>query len=106
MFVINNYLWHLMYVDPNNSVLTRSDGVTTLGVTDFNSRTIYISNVLKGALLQKVITHEVCHCAMFSYGIFVPLELEELICDFVASHGREIIQTVDNLFAILEYKKA
>lgn len=39
---------------------------------------------------------------MFSYGIFVDIETEELICDFIASNGREIFEIADELFRVIK----
>ena len=58
--------------------------------------------MLSGEFLRKVITHEVCHASMFSYGIFVDIETEELICDFIASNGREIFEIADELFRVIK----
>ena len=58
--------------------------------------------MLSGEFLRNVITHEVCHASMFSYGIFVDIETEELICDFIASNGREIFEIADELFRVIK----
>ena len=63
---------------------------------------IYINSMLSGEFLRKVITHEVVHASMFSYGIFVDIETEELICDFISSKGREIFEIADELFRVIK----
>lgn len=100
-FFINGILWRIEYVHPMSEKLLRSDGSRTVGVTDLLTGKIYINSLLGGEFLRKVITHEVCHSAMFSYGIFLDIETEELICDFIATNGREIFEIADELFRLL-----
>lgn len=79
----------------------RDNGTLTLGVTDRNSKTVYLSNHLEGALLKKVLTHEICHCCIFSYGIYLTLMQEEYLCDFVSKYANEILQNAE---IVLEQK--
>lgn len=101
MFSIGGVRWNIRYVSRTNPLLRRSDGVYTLGVTDLNSRSVFIAKGLGRQLNRKVLIHEVCHAAMFSYGIRISLEEEEFVCDFVASHGEEIISVVDSIFGAI-----
>ena len=98
-YSMNGILWRGYMINSNDPILKRSDNTRTVGVTNVNTHCVYISNKLTGGFLRKVLTHEVCHSAMFSYGIDLPIETEEIICDFVASHAEDIIDTVDYLFA-------
>lgn len=41
----------------------------TLATTDPNLATIFMSRSLSGALLMKVLIHELGHCALVSYGL-------------------------------------
>lgn len=102
MFEINGIAWEVYKVPPNSPYLRRSDGVLTLGVTDFNDRAVYLSNALHGAFLRKVYIHEVCHAAIFSYGINLDLMQEEFLCDFIATYGDEIFAIVDDFFRVLK----
>ena len=34
---------------------------------------------------------------MFSYGVLIPIEQEEFICDFVATYGDDIFDIVDRM---------
>lgn len=95
MFTINDVEWNLCFVDKNDSIFTKADGTITIGVTDRNLKMIFISDALKGVLLRKVLTHEICHACIFSYGIYLDLMQEEYICEFVANYGAEILQNVD-----------
>ena len=44
---------------------------------------------------HKVLIHEVCHAICMSYDIYLPIETEEILCDFVATYGDEIFDIVD-----------
>lgn len=101
MFQINNKTWNIRLVQSDSPMLMRSDGSYTFGMCDRATQTIYISELLQGKFLRKVLIHEVCHSAMFSYGIDMSVEQEELFCDLVATYGYEIIVIVDNIFNAL-----
>lgn len=97
-FVINGINWNLVYVSPVSSKLTRSDGSITVGMTDITEKRVYISDNLQGQFLKKVISHEIVHCSMFSYGVDLGIEQEELVADLIATYGEEIIDTANRLF--------
>ena len=100
-FMINGKTWYIRLVQSDSPMLMRSDGSYTVGMCDRETQTIYISELLQGKFLRKVLIHEVCHSAMFSYGIDMSVEQEELFCDLVATYGDEIFDVVDNLFTVL-----
>ncbi len=100
-FQINNIWWQVVYVPPLSNSLLRSDLTRTVGVTDLSKGKIFISDALRGEFLRKVIIHEVCHAAMFSRGVSVSLEIEEMICDFIATHGDEVIGIADDIFRVI-----
>lgn len=102
MFQINGIEWNIEFCDPGSKELRRSDGSRTVGMTDWNKRTVFLSDALYGSFLRKVFIHEMCHCAVFSYGISMSVEQEEFLCDFIASHGDEIFSIVDDLFMLLK----
>lgn len=95
MFIINNIIWHIQYKNSNSSELKRSDNVFSLGVTDGNTHIIYLSDRLQGFMLRKVLIHEICHAVCMSYDIYLPIETEEILCDFVATYGNEVFEIVD-----------
>lgn len=98
MFEINGIDWEIEWCEPTDDNLRRSDGSLTVGVTDNRTKCIYLSDQLSGAFLRKVFIHEVCHCAIFSYGIYIDIEQEEFLCDFIATYGDEIFEIVDGIF--------
>lgn len=101
MYQINNKNWNMAFVEPYSEVLKRSDNSFTVGVCDNNTQMIYIADNLQGVFLRKVLLHEVTHSAIFSYGIDMSVEQEEMLCDFLATFGDEIIDVVDNIFKAL-----
>lgn len=98
MFVINGERWYVVYVAPNDLRLLRPEGVFTVGVCDDITKTIYLSNKLKGSFLKKVLAHEITHAAMFSYDVYLTYEQEELIADLIATFGEEIVSITNFIF--------
>lgn len=74
------------------------NGEFTIGVCDDNTKTIYLSSLLKGEKLKQVLCHEIVHAAMFSYNVELDYEQEELLANLIAIYGKEIIQITDNIF--------
>lgn len=95
IFNINGTMWRVQYKNPLSNELKRSDGTISLGVTDRNTRTIYLSDKLQGFMERKVLIHEVCHAICMSYDVYLPIEQEEILCDFVATYGDEVFGIVD-----------
>lgn len=74
------------------------NGEFTIGVCDDNTKTIYLSSLLKGEKLKQVLCHEIVHAAMFSYNVELDYEQEELLANLIAIYGKEIVQITDNIF--------
>ena len=94
-FAINGTNWRVQYENSLSGELRRSDNVSVLGVTDRNTHAIYLSNALRGFMQRKVLIHEVCHAICMSYDVHLPIEQEEILCDFVATYGDEVFGIVD-----------
>jgi hypothetical protein len=97
MFKINNKTWEIVKISRQNPMLMRSDGSKTVGMTDRNTQTIYIANDLRGGFLDKVLCHELCHAFCLSYNIYMDIETEEIVADFLATYGREVFEIADRL---------
>lgn len=106
MFVINNIEWNMVFVNPNNDKLRRSDGSLTVGVTDGNDCCIYLSDMLQGAFLRKVLCHELCHTFMISYNISIPLFQEEFLADWISQYGTDLITLLDSLMYEISHRVA
>lgn len=103
---INGCNWHIKFVPWNSRNLLRSNGTLTVGVTDVNTGMVYLSDRLQGSFLRKVLCHELCHCAIWSYGIDLTLDEEELLCDFIATYSDDIISLTNDIFSILKERVA
>lgn len=97
MFTVNGIEWKLSLVAPYSDNLKRSDNTITLGVTDNNAKTIYINNRLSDAMFDKVLLHELCHVHAMEYNYSIPIEVEEIVCDFLSIYGRNIIYIADEI---------
>lgn len=100
-FAVNNQEWTLVFVKPNSKNLMRSDGSITIGMTDNNTKTVYINNRLNNYLFDKCLAHELCHVYAFSFDYFMDIETEEIVADFMSLYGRKIIYLLDDLVEIL-----
>lgn len=102
MFKVNNSDWYLRFTEPYSDMLKRSDGTYTLGVTDNNLKTIFLSDRLSGYMLDKVVCHELCHVYAFENDCNFDIQTEEIIADFMSLFGRDIIYMLDDLMKILK----
>lgn len=101
-FSVNNQEWNLQFVKPSSKELMRSDNSITLGMTDNNTRTVYINNRLNDYMTNKVLAHELCHVFAFSFDYSMPIEVEETVADFFSLFGRDMINLLDDLTLILK----
>lgn len=81
----------------NKENLKREDGTITFGVTDNRQMCIYVYAGLSDYMREKVLTHELVHAWIYSYGIMLSVQQEEMICCFVDTYGRSIIAQADQL---------
>lgn len=105
VFSINNRIWRIVFTAPNSPKLRRSDNSLTVGVTDSNDGCIYLSDTLRGAFLERVLCHELTHAVCMSWGISIPIETEEWLCNFMADHGKEIIVLLDKFLYSMSMKR-
>lgn len=97
MFIINNTQWNIVFCEPYSNNLRRSDGSLTVGMTDNNTKCVYLSDMLQDKFLRKVVAHELVHCFCFSYDIYIPIVQEEFMADWVATYGEDLIYLLDNI---------
>ena len=69
-----------------------------MAACDDNDKIIYVSNLLSGVFLKKVLCYEITHAAMFSYDVNLTVNQEELIADIIATYGDEIIYITNKVF--------
>lgn len=99
-FLMNEILWKIKFINPDNIMLMDRTGTYSLATTDPDTLTIYISNILYGKKLQKVLIHELAHCAMFSFNLIPEIhkmvkpeyyiEAEEWVCNFISDYGLKV----------------
>ena len=103
MIIINGIEWKIKFVQPWDEVLIRENGTHALGMCDRFVKTIYLAKNLEGSMLKKVICHELVHAAMFSYGVHLSVDQEEVIADIIATYGEEIINITNKVFYKLQH---
>lgn len=89
-------------VPPGSPHLLRSDFSRTVGVTDDSVKTVYVSNLLRGRFLDKVNSHELVHVFSFVNNLYIPIDVEEQIADFLATYGRDIFSVADDILERLK----
>lgn len=97
---INNINWNIIFVNPLNHNLINNHGEYTLGMTDNNIKCVFLSDNLYGNELYKVLCHELCHVYCFSYNIYMDINDEERLAQFISDYGRSIINNTDYLLQL------
>ena len=103
MININGISWKIKFTHPMDSVFIRKDGTRTVGMCDRDNQTIYLAENLEGSMLKRVLCHELVHAAMFSYGVYLSLDQEEILADIIATYGEEIINVTNKVFKKLRF---
>ena len=98
MFNINGIDWWVIQVPANHPKLRKQSGLYALGSCDNFNETIYLSDAIPQYKFKKVLCHEITHAAMFSYGVYMTIDQEELIADLIATYGEEIIYITNKIF--------
>lgn len=96
-FTVNGQAWRLQFVRRGNKHLFRSDGSITIGVSDNILKTVFIADDLSEYMTYKVLCHELTHVHAMEYDYFMPIEVEEIVADFLSLYGKSIIYTADNI---------
>lgn len=99
-FYMNGYLWHVKFVHPYSNYLVDRTQHLRVATTDPTNYTVYLSRMLSGDYLNRVLIHELGHCAMISFDLLNDIhrmvkpeyweEAEEWICNFIADYGLKI----------------
>lgn len=101
----------------NSAVISKLDGISnglcdgfyamnnsmlSLAVSDWNDKTVYLSDIPKNGYLRKILAHELCHCFCFSHNISMPIEQEEYLADWISKYGTDLIYLLDDLMVNLQ----
>lgn len=97
VFFINGNLWKLKFVKSSSKNLIRSDGTRTFGVTDNNVKIVFMADNMSEHMEDKVLCHELTHVHAMEYDYYMPIEVEEIVADFMSLYGRSIIYLADEL---------
>lgn len=92
MFKINNDIWTICFVEPYSYYLMKDNGSFTIGMTDYNTKTVYIACGLDFSTLCHVIIHEITHCIIFSFHIHMDIYNEELLCNVMENYAILILE--------------
>lgn len=102
MFKVNNSEWNLRFVEPYNDMLKRSDDTYTLGVTDGNLKCVFIADNISDFMTRKVLCHELCHVFCISYDVYMSIDEEERLADWISLYGTELVYLLDDLMSVLK----
>ncbi len=98
-FKIGSSTWRLKFVKPSSRNLLRSDGTWTFGVTDNNVKTVFLLENMSDYMTDKVLMHELCHTHAIEYDYYMPIEVEEIVCDFMSLYGRSVVYMADDIMS-------
>ena len=106
-FFVNGRAWRIIFVGPNDPMLVDRTGNTRVATTDPVTNCVYLSRDLTGDFLRHVLTHELGHVFMISYGVLnqlhgmtIPkywIDIEEWICNLLADNAMDITSIVKEL---------
>lgn len=97
VFTVNGNKWNLEFARPGSKDLQRSDGTYTFGTTDGGLKTVFIMSGMSDYMTDKVLVHELSHVHAIEYDYFIPIEVEEIVCDFMSLYGRSVIYMADDI---------
>ena len=96
-FVVNNQVWRVLPVHPQDPGLIDGYGIQRIAVADPATRTIRISATIPQQMLDQVVLHEVAHAVAMEYGLEDQLAmlgeigiLSEWVAQFSEIHAIEI----------------
>ncbi len=75
----------------------RSDGTYTVGMTNLTEKMVYLDESLRGWFFFFFLCHEIVHCFCFSYDVSLPIDTEEMVADFVATYGEDIVTLTNHI---------
>ena len=96
-FYMNGYLWRIYFLPKDHEKLIDRTNRFCVATTDPILKCIFLSEILQGGFLVRVLLHELGHCIMFSYDLISDIhrmirpeywiDAEEWICNFLADYG-------------------
>ena len=92
MIIINDIIWHIEEVDQVPYPPARP-GDVGMGRCSTVALRIYMLKTLTPANFHRVLIHELSHAYIYSYGFDQVKLTQEVVCDFIAAHARQIAAT-------------
>lgn len=102
--IINGIRWGIRLVAPSHPMLLTPWKTHALGVCDKVTQTIYIDKTLSKHKLKETLCHEIVHAVMFSYGVDLTYNEEEMVADLVSQYGDEIIYLSNIIYSGIKMK--
>lgn len=102
--IINNMRWGVRMVAPSHPLLLTPWRTHALGVCDKATQTIYIDKTLQPAQVKQVLCHEIVHAFMFSYGVYLSYDEEEMIAELITEFGDDILNLTDVIYNGIKMK--
>lgn len=99
---IKDYKYKVLFVDKHSDFLL-VDEYYRFGVCSYKNQIIYISNDLKGELLQRTLRHEFTHAIIEAYGLYAhrnDFDAED-VCEFTASYALDIVKKTNHIIGKL-----
>lgn len=104
---MNGLTWRVLMVDADDPILVDRTGSMTIAVTDPPGLAVCVSRDVQHEMVERVLIHELGHCAMYSYGLIEDIhrmclpscwvEAEEWVCNFLADYGLQIFSSVHDI---------
>lgn len=101
---VNGVEWSVRLVAPLHPMLLTPWQTHALGVCDKVTQTIYIDKTLQPAQFKQVLCHEIVHAVMFSYGILLSYDEEEMVAEIITEFGDEIIRLTNFIYNGIKMK--
>lgn len=105
MIIINGLKWRIEYVPPFHPFLNDGRNYPALGCCDKTSQTICINDTIPIESIRLVLCHEIVHAAMYSYGIDLSYQEEELVAELISHYGEEIVSLTNIVYNNHSLKK-
>ena len=102
--IINGVRWRVRLVSPAHPLLLTPWRTHAYGVCDKITQVICIDETLPQDLMREVLRHEIVHAFMFSYGVDLSYDEEELVADLVSKYGEDILQWSHAIYAGIKIK--
>ena len=102
--IINGVRWRVRLVSPAHPLLLTPWRTHAYGVCDKITQVICIDETLPQDLMREVLRHEIVHAFMFSYGVDLSYDEEELVADLVSLYGEDILQWSHAVYAGIKMK--